>query len=224
MKRLCFTLLLLTAFASLWSQTVNEKATYRKESQTAKNKIIRLRVDQGRVFLNDRALTNAELPTSLQNISQDIYYETNVAGVNEFTFNLGNRYYLVQNGKLTEIATEGQGNDSRYDSKTATEAYYSQLKREAPGLFYGLSREGALLEQVRALLIDYSVAQGKQRDKIKEEIRLVLGQLYDINERNKELEIEELEDMIKAAKAEVQYRKAHKSDIIDNSLENLLRE
>ena len=72
--------------------------------------------------------------------------------------------------------------------------------------------------------MEYSLATGKQRDKIKEEIRLVLGQLYDINERNKELEIEELEDMIEAAKKEVQYRKTHKSDIISNSLDNLLRE
>ena len=127
-------------------------------------------------------------------------------------------------GKLTEVATEAQGNDPGYNSKSATEAYYSQLKRESPNLFYGLSREGALLEEIRTLLIDYSVAQGKQREKIKEEIRLVLGQLYDINERNKEMEIEELEDMIQAAKAEVQYRKAHKSDIIDNSLNNLLKE
>jgi hypothetical protein len=51
-----------------------------------------------------------------------------------------------------------------------------------------------------------------------------LGQLYDINERNKELEIEELEDMIDAAKKEVQYRKTHKSEIIGRSLENLLKE
>jgi hypothetical protein len=77
---------------------------------------------------------------------------------------------------------------------------------------------------VRSLLMEYSLATGKQRDKIKEEIRLVLGQLYDINERNKELEIEELEDMIDAAKNEVQYRKTHKSEIISNSLDNLLRE
>lgn len=223
MKRLCFTLLLLTACTALWSQAAYERAAYKKENSSS-NKAIRLRIDQGKVFLNERNLPSSELPVSLQSISPEIYYETNVAGVSEFTFNLGNRYYLVQNGKLTEVAAEGQSNESSYNSKSATEAYYSQLKRESPGLFYGLSREGALLEQVRSLLYDYSVAQGKQREKIKEEIRLVLGQLYDLNERNKELEIEELEDMIKAAKAEVQYRKIHKSDIIDNSLNNLLKE
>ena len=160
----------------------------------------------------------------MQRIDPDIYYETSVAGVDAFTFNLGDRYYQVQSGKLTEVAGEGQSDELTYDRKTATEAYYSQLKREAPSLFYGLSREGVLLEQVRSLLMEYSVAQGKQRDKIREEIRLVLGQLYDINERNKELEIAELEEMIQAAKEEVQYRKAHKSEIIDNSLNNLLKE
>ncbi|HEX2899106.1 MAG TPA: hypothetical protein VHS96_05225 [Bacteroidia bacterium] len=224
MRRLCIILLLLTACTALWSQSAYDRTAFKKESSRPTNKIIRLRIDEGKVYLNDRSLPTAELPSSLQNIDPNIYYETNVAGVTEFTFNLGNRFYLVQNGKLTEVVGEGQSDATSYNSKTATEAYYSQLKRESPGLFYGLSREGALLEQIRSLLIDYSVAQGKQRDKIKEEIRLVLGQLYDINERNKELEIAELEDMIQAAKEEVQYRKAHKSDIIDNSLNNLLKE
>jgi hypothetical protein len=226
MRRLCLILLLLTAGSALWSQQAIEhkKASYPSENSRSAADITRLRIDQGKVFLNDKNIAPAALPASLQRISPDIYYETQVAGVDAFTFNLGDRFYQVQNGKLTEVESEGQGPDPSYDRKGATEAYYSQLKRESPSLFYGLSREGVLLEQVRSLLMEYSVSQGKQKEKIREEIRLVLGQLYDINQRNKELEIAELEDMIEAAKEEVQYRKAHKSEIIENSLNNLLKE
>lgn len=229
MRRFCITLLGLTACSLLWSQAAldRSKVDYREPSGTVNttvNSTIKFKIDQGKVSINGKAIPPAELPSSLQRVSPDIYYETTVAGVNAFTFNLGDRNYLVQNGKLSEVAGEGQGNELAYDRKTATEAYYSQLKRESPNLFYGLSREGVLLEQIRSLLLEYSVAQGKQREKIREEIRLVLGQLYDINQRNKELELQELEDMIKAAKDEVQYRKLHKSEIIDNSLNQLLRE
>jgi hypothetical protein len=225
MRRLCVILLLLTAGLSLWSQqAIERKAYFPSESSRNDAEITRLRIDQGKVFLNDKNIAPSALPYSLQKISPDIYYETQVAGVDAFTFNLGDRFYQVQDGKLTEVEGEGQGAEPTVDRRNATEAYYSQLKRESPNLFYGLSREGVLLEQVRSLLMEYSVAQGKQKDKIREEIRLVLGQLYDINQRNKELEIAELEDMIQAAKEEVKYRKEHKSEIIENSLNNLLKE
>lgn len=183
-----------------------------------------LRIDQGKVWMNGKQILEENLPASLKHLDPNIYYESTVAGVTEFTFNLGDHYFLIQNGVLTEIQMDDvEPAISGYDSKTETESYYSQLKRESPGLFYGLSREGVLLEQVRSLLLEYGQTKGKDRDKIKEQMRLVLGQLYDINERNKELEIEELEAMIEAAKKEVQYRKANKSKIIDRSLDNLLK-
>lgn len=224
MKRLLFSLLLLTACNLLWSQAALDSKGLPQEKVRYNSQLTQFKIDAGRVFLNGRLIPSQNLPSSLQKVDPDIYYETTVAGVTEFTFNLGERDYLVANGNVTELSGEGQSDQLTAGNKTATEAYYSQLKRESPGLFYGLGREGILLEEVRSLLMDYSVAQGTQREKVKEDIRLVLGQLYDINQRNKEMEIEELEDMIQAAKEEVQYRKAHKSEIIDNSLKNLLRE
>lgn len=217
-------MLLLPLGTAAWGQSANNYAEKVSAPAAKQRTSTTLRIDQGRVWVNGKLIPTENLPQSLKIIDPYIYYESTIAGVSEFTFNLGDHYYLMQDGKLSEIQVSEDAQIAGYDSKTATEAYYSQLKRESPGLFYGLSREGALLEQVRTLLMDYSMAKGQQREKIREEIRLVLGQLYDINERNKELEIQELEDMIEAAKKEVQYRKAHKSDIIQNSLDNLLRE
>ncbi len=226
MKNTCLILVLLLAcYGAAWTQSADlHSAKYNAPLARQKNSTT-LRIDQGKVWINGKSVPVEELPASLKVIDPYIYYESTVAGVSEFTFNLGDHYFLLQNGKLSEIEiTDPSQTNGGYDSKAATEAYYSQLKRDSPSLFYGLSREGILLEQVRSLLMEYGVAGGKQRDKLKEEIRLVLGQLYDINERNKELEIEELEDMIDAAKKEVQYRKTHKSEIIGRSLENLLKE
>jgi hypothetical protein len=219
--RFVWMLLLLMIGTAAWSQSPRERQVSYDDISNRKDHTT-LRIDAGKVWIDGKTIPTDKLPASLQDIDPSIYYESTVGGVTEYTFNLGDHFYLVQNGALTEIDAEAV-EPVGYDSKTATEAYYSQLKRESPGLFYGLSREGVLLEQVRTLLIDYSRARSKDKPTIKEEIRLVLGQLYDINERNKELEIAELEDMIEAAKKEVQYRKEHKGEIIDQSLDNLLK-
>lgn len=214
--------LLLSIGTAAWTQTFVHPV--KDQDVSSRSQHTTLRIDRGKVWVNGNLIPSENLPPSLRNIDSDIYYESTIAGVNEFTFNLGDDFYLVQDGKLQELPAELPGGAVVADnSRGATEAYYSQLKRESPGLFYGLSREGMLVEQVRGLIVDYHAASGKKRDAIREDIRSLLTQLYDINERNKELEIEELEDMIKAAKLEVQFRKENKAEIIDNSLDILLK-
>lgn len=220
MKPALLWFLLVLIGAPAWAQVANERTVAYVQAPSATS----LRIDQGKVWLNGKQLPAAELPPSLQKLDKAIYYEAKVSGVSEFTFNIGEQQYLVQADKISEVqVAEGDLSPYAYDSKQATEAYYSQLKRESPNLFYGLSREGVLLEQVRQLLHDYERAKSKDKPGIRTELRKVLSQLYDINERNKELEIAELEAMIEAAKQEVEYRKAHKAEIIERSLEELLR-
>lgn len=184
-----------------------------------------LRIENGKVWVNGNLIPKEQLPATLQNLHPNVFYQAAVFGVEDITFTLGAHEYLVRDGKVMEMdgrtpekETKGEGN------LAAKEAYYSQLKKEAPNLFYSLSREGALYEECRRLLLEYQMAQGKQKDKIREEIRLVLGQLFDINERNRELELQQLEQMIDAAKKEIEYRKRNKSQIIGNTLKDLLGE
>lgn len=224
-----FFILLSILFANLYlqGQQLNSQNASIKgnNSSIGQSNSASIKIDRAKVWVNGKQVSEKSLPESLRSLDPSIYYEASVIGIEELTFNLNEKVFLLKNGMLTEISN-GISNQSSQASmdKAAAENYYSQLKRESPGLFYGLSREGVLLERIRSLLLDYSTANGKQRDKIKTEIRMVLSQLFDINERNKAMEIEELEEMIKVAKEELEYRKSHKSDIIDQSLENLLRE
>ncbi|MEM7036325.1 MAG: hypothetical protein AAF570_05035, partial [Bacteroidota bacterium] len=171
-------------------------------------------------------VADEQLPESLRNLNPAVFYQAAVFGIQDITFALGAHEYLVRDGKIIEVPSrvEEPKTESETVDLSTKEAYYSQLKKEAPGLFYSLSREGALYEQCRGLLIDYQMADGKVKDKIREEIRLVLGQLYDINERNRELEIKQLEQMLDVAKKEMTYRKLHRSDIIGQTLDDLLKE
>jgi hypothetical protein len=183
------------------------------------------RIDRGKVWIDDKPAKSDELPASLKKIDPSIYYEANISGLDAFSFSLNGHTYWVSKGKITEVDTRQMESDQANSERLAAEAYYSQLKKESPNLFYGLSREGMLLEKIRSLLLDYSgTKNNKRRAEIKEELRGVLAQLFDLNERNQELEIQELEEMLESAKEELKFRKTNKSKIIDKSLEDLLRE
>ena len=226
MKNILFILLLLsvTTFTAQ-AQSDAYNTSVRKVEASSQSQITSLKIDRSQIWVNGKLIPEKELPKALRSLDPSIFYEAAVMGMEELAFNLDEKIFVVKDGKLIEAKpSQNSANKQASIDKSAQESYYSQLKRESPGLFYGISREGVLLERVRTLLIEYASAKERQRPKIKSEIRLVLGQLFEINERNKALEIKELEEMIKMAKDELEYRKANKSKIINNSLENLLRE
>lgn len=190
---------------------------------------LNFRIENGKCWINGNLVAAKDLPKGLQNLDKAIFYQAAVFGIPEISFVLGGKEYLVRKNRIVElepvqrgalnVAANSLGNSSE---QRVAEEYYSQLKRESPGLFYGMSYEGALYEQCRTLLLDYQMAKGSQKEKIREELRLVLGQLFEINERNRELELEQLERMLETARKEVSYRKANKSVIIQNTLDQLL--
>jgi hypothetical protein len=191
---------------------------------------LNFRIEDGKFWINGNLIPSKDLPKSLQGIDKAIFYQAAVNGMDELGFSLGGNDYTVRENKISEVAPPVQRQlniqpelTSNTTTNRAAEDYYSQIKREAPGLFYSLNYEGALYEQARGLVADYQVAKGKKRDQIREELRVVLSQLFDINEHNRELEIKELQQMIESAKEEVQYRKANKAAILDNTLDQVLR-
>lgn len=226
MKNIVFILLLLSVTAfTVKAQVDKYNTSLSKADNSSRTLTTSLKIYRSQIWVNGNLVPEKELPKSLRSLDPSIFYEASVIGMEELAFNLGEKVFLIRDGKLMEPTPNNasETNQASID-KSAQESYYSQLKRESPGLFYGISREGVLLERVRTLLMEYAVAKDKQREKIKAEIRLVLGQLFEITERNKAMEIKELEEMIKVAKQELEYRKAHKSEIINNSLDNLIRE
>ena len=189
---------------------------------------LNLRIEDGKFWINGNLIPSKDLPGSLQGIDKAIFYQAAVMGMDELAFSLGGSDYTVRENKITEISRQPDNqltvlSEQSNSTNRAREDYYSQIKREAPGLFYSLNYEGALYEEARGLVASYQKAKGKQRDEIRENLRTVLSQLFDINEHNRELEILQLQQMIESAKEEVQYRKANKAVILDNTLDQVLR-
>lgn len=187
---------------------------------------VSMRIEGGKVWVNDRQIPAQELPKSLRKIHPNLYYETAGQGITEIAFNLGDYEYLLRDGRIVETekrSTSKSAEPAGYADIEAKKSYYSQLKKDSPGLFYSLSREAALVEQVRSLLLEYDVAPKDRKDKVSAEIRLLLDQLFDINEHNQIMEIQQLEQMLDAAKSEVKFRQKNKSKIVDQMSTDLLK-
>ncbi|MEM0996535.1 MAG: hypothetical protein AAGN35_05635 [Bacteroidota bacterium] len=230
-QRISIVLLALLMGAGLFAQQPArvslpvEKSFARVQSNLPAGRVS-MRIQEGKIWVNDKLIPKKELPKSLRELDKAIYYETAVFGVQDVAFNLGEYNYLLRDGKIVELERPKMpksNTNSGYADLEAKKAYYSQLKKDAPGLFYSLSREAALVEQVRSLLIEYEVAPEKQKAKLKAEMRLLLDQLFDINEHNQKMEITELEQMLDAAKQEVKFRQDNKGKIVTKMLDDLLR-
>jgi hypothetical protein len=65
------------------------------------------------------------------------------------------------------------------------------------------------------------MAEAKLKEKIKEEIRLLLGEQFDMSIRNMENEVETLNQELMEAKTMIDFRKKNKSAIIDKRLQEL---
>ena len=197
--------------------------TYSQAKQVSQ---ISLRIEEGKVWVNGNLVPRKELPKGLRDIDPNIHYKSAAFGVGEISFNLAGTDYLVKDDQIRELPSRTTDLVPVKDrpSTDAMEEYYSNLKRESPNLFYSLSREAALTERARNLVYEYQLTKGKERAKVKDELRVVLGQLFEINEHNRQKEIIELQQMIDAAQKEIQYRKANQDLIIENTMKELIGE
>lgn len=198
------------------------------ENQVYGNKSsqLNLRIEEGKVWVNGNLLSKKNLPKSLRQIDERIFYQSVVFGLGEIAFSIQGREYLVKDNKVIELpsrsAVTANSTSMGKSQQAAMEDYYSNMKKEAPALFYSLAREAALAEQCRNLLIEFQTAPPREQKQIRKDLRTILDQLFDINEHNQQMEIKELQQMIDAAEQEVQLRKENKDAIIENTLEDLL--
>lgn len=220
------TIVLLGASAGIAQQPQIRQISNGSPVYSSTHSQINLRIETGKVWVNGNLIPTKDLPKSLHRIDERIFYQSVVFGIGEIAFSLQGRDYLVKDGRVIEMPrrpeVESNAAEASNTDQKAMEEYYSTMKKEAPALFYSLAREAALTEQCRQLVYRYQSATGKEKRKIRQEIRSILDQLYDINEHNQQLEIEQLQQMIDAAQKEVQIRKANKDLIIENTLEDLL--
>ncbi len=220
---------ILFSCASLLAQNQGTRKISSENTKSYQNvpvSTINLNIEAGKVWIKGNLIPKKELPQSLQEIDPSIQFSSAAFGVGEIRFNLNGYEYLVKEDQIMELSsstleTPPLGNRS---SKGAMEEYYSNLKRESPNLFYSLGREAALTERARNLVYEFQVKDSGDKQNIRKELTVVLGQLFEINEHNRQKEIIELRQMIDAAQQEIQYRKANKQLIIDNTVKELIGE
>jgi|GEM_PF-4977861 len=223
-----FILIVLTSCASLTAQepTIRRISDGYQSDGSVPQKSS-LRIEEGKVWVNGNLVPVKALPKGLRNIDPAIQYQSASFGMGEIAFNLYGTNYVVKDDRVVELQAKPSVNavpPSERPSTKAMEEYYSNLKRDSPGLFYSLGREAALTETARQLTQEYNLTSGKEKEKVKDELRVILGQLFDINEHNRGKEVLELQMMIDAAQREIQMRRANKGLIIDNTIKEMLKD
>jgi hypothetical protein len=234
-KRLFPILLLTLAGFSAWGQAATNASDPGKQMRTLpKEKVLEaearpsmqsLRIEDGKVWINGNLAQKSELPERLQNVSRDFTFQTAMYGVSEVEFNLLGGDFLLKNGKLIELPPPAQSSNAglvQTNANTLTKQdYYTNLKNESPSLFMQINREAYLTEKYMSLLLDYQTAPPERQPGIEEEIRVVLGELFDISLANMEMELRELEEEVNFIRQSIDERRANRSRIIEAKLEEV---
>jgi len=99
------------------------------------------------------------------------------------------------------------------------------LKEIDPERYKLRGKEFELEVKSRNLAEDYRTTKSENEKKeIKNELKSVLKELFDLKEKDKKFELKRLEEEIEKLKKIMAERKKHKSDIIEQHLEELLLE
>lgn len=182
-----------------------------------------VRIENSKIWVNGNLLVRNDLPNSLQNIDPEFKMQMTTTSRSDFRLLLFGKQYLLRNGRLMEVPSEANysastNNESSYQGK---EDLFSSLKNEEPDHFYNLKKEAVMYERCMQLVLEYQMAEAKVKDKIREEIRLLLGEQFDMSIRNMEKEVETLDQELQEAKTMIDHRKKNKSAIIDKRLQEL---
>lgn len=185
-----------------------------------------LRIEEKKVWVNGNIIPEAELPEGLHNISPTYKLQLSFQGGNEIEVNLFGGDYLIRNGKISKIpekivVTQAPVlENSPHDLKSQ---YFKNVKEQAPVLFQRMNLEASLYEECLRMVINYEIADEDERQVLREKLRLNLGEQFDMNLSNMDLEVQQLEKEIQAIKADIEYRRKNKVNIIENRLNQLTK-
>lgn len=181
-----------------------------------------VRVENGKIWINGNLIAGNDLPSSLNGIDSEFKMQMTTYSGHDMRLYLFGKQYMVRSGRIFEIPSEynSSGNVAEYDNQSKAE-YFSAMKKEAPDQFYGIKKEAQLYERCMQLVLEYQMADASAQPKIKEEIRLLLGEQFDLNLKNMIKEVQQLEEELKSAKAIIETRRQNKTPIIDSRLKEL---
>ncbi len=123
-----------------------------------------------------------------------------------------------------KLAKLKESNERKYDSTMMMAARFLNMGKMAnePGIEKDIVRGISLEYEVRELALKYENAKESEKGKIKEDIKVKLNELFDIRTKRQEIRVKRLESEISQLKKNLEERKANKSKIVEQRLDQLV--
>ena len=226
-----------------------------------------LTIQEGRVLINGKQLDEDQVPRSLdlENLSVFLSFPSSVAP----NFELGGRYYTIEDGELNEVRRRDFPNDEttvifrntppsldesvsdreeyereEYDSRVTRQSvayanaqgaasvsaqhnammqqYISEVSQRDRALYEQLIEEFELERETKEIALQArSLPPGDDQDEQIENLRQLLGRIFDLKQENRQREIEQLEEQLSILQKRLSEREAMKDKIIDHRIRQL---
>lgn len=123
-----------------------------------------------------------------------------------------------------KLAGLRESNPKKYDVTIGIASKFLSMvkKAEEPGLEKDVVRGISLEYDVRELSLQYEKASDSEKAKIKDSLKTKLNELFDIRAKGQEARIKRMEKEIAELRANMQKRKANKSKIVEQRLNELV--
>jgi hypothetical protein len=100
-----------------------------------------------------------------------------------------------------------------------------ELKERDPGRYEQRKKEHSMERQSRQLVEKFRASKNeKEKAKIKNDLSVVLNELFDLREKDREEEIKHLNEKLEHLKSVLDERKKRKKEIVDRRLQELIGE
>lgn len=123
-----------------------------------------------------------------------------------------------------KLARLKESDERKYDSTIEIAARFLNMGRIAnePGIEKDIVRGISLEYEARELALKYENAKENEKAKIKEDMKGKLNELFDIRTKAHEIRVKRLENEISQLKRNLEARKANKTKIVEQRLDQLI--
>ncbi len=240
MKRLLFIFILLSfvalcGFNTLYAQKAEKKQSEQKKIEQEKlikeqNKLIQRRIEKQTLENIMQALQKVrQEEITLRRELENLKFKTKIEFTPEFEEKVMFRLQQQDAARAHEIELLKSTEKNKY--RQALEDYYiatdrmDKLKEKDPIRYEQLQKKRELEHKSHSFIEEYrATSVQKEKNKLRDELRSVLNELFDLRELDRQQEIKKLTAKIDDLKKVMNERKKRKKDIVERRLKQLLGE
>jgi hypothetical protein len=201
--------------ASAQTDTLKRKPSKLQDAELRVNTVSHsIKIENQSFWLDGKLIPPSALPLSLQNLPVGYSVSLRISGVDQFKFCVLNNLYMYANKKITEIQPYVTPNKEQILT-----GYYQDLKKQDPETFEKLTQEALLEKKSQELAIAYNSTPDKQqKDEIEQELRNILGELFELKIKNTEREILRLQGSVDELRKKLSERRKNRDAIIQKRM------